>query len=710
MVQQPLRPKLRKIIVAACTNVLAALPCRSKAGKRHINHSVTSSVYQTDMADSNPITRIKKIFVPFGPEDALSERVRRTLVGTLYTQPTSLAMGALTGILSAGVVAIGSGHPLLYDAFIVLSIIVIARITAAYAMSPENSEDSTRKLEIFFEIGALTYAFVLGVVAALTLLFNIGTEWEVLMVANALCYGVAISARNAGRPNIALAQSALSILPVFSASLYIGTPALIVFAITIALLMPATAAITFNIFKVLRESIAAAETSALLADKMQVLARTDVVTGLANRAGLNHAMVETLMEAPDDRMLALFWLDLDRFKEVNDLLGHPVGDRVLCEIARRLRAASPVDATVARFGGDEFIIFGGVSSRSECEKLAGRLLDEIVRPVRIDGDRLQVKASIGIAILPDDGRDSDTLMQRADLALYHAKVNGRNQVCFYNAAMSRELMRRREIESELRTAISKDELSVFYQPILDLETGKIRAFEALVRWFHPQKGELTPDEFIPVAEETGVIVTLGNWITAQAAKACAGWPEDVTVAVNLSPLQLKAPGAALGILTALRDAGLHPSRLELEVTESLFLDDSQSTNNFIKELSDAGVRFALDDFGTGYSSLSYIHKYPFKKIKVDRSFVSGPNVGRKSDAIIRAVAELGANLEMEIVAEGLETIEQVQAVRDAGCTLGQGYYFSRAVPDYLASMLLTKERDAERATQDGGHNSQRAAG
>lgn len=654
------------------------------------------------MAKGDPIAKINGILAQFGPDDALSERVRRTLVRTLYTQPTSLAIGALTGIFSAGVVAVGSGEPSLYVGFIVLSIIAIARVSLAFSLSPDDTENSTRKLEILYEIGAFSYALVLGIVAAITLALDIGVEWEVLMVTNALCYGVAISARNAGRPSIALGQLTLSIMPVFLVSLYVGTFALITFAVTIALLLPAMASITFNIFKTLRESIAAAENSALLADKMQVLARTDVVTGLANRAGLNHAMVETLMDLPEDRMLALFWLDLDRFKEVNDLLGHPVGDRVLAEIARRLRAASPVDATVSRFGGDEFIIFGEVSNRHECEKLAGRLLDEIVRPVRIDGDRLQVQASMGISILPDDGIDSDTLMQRADLALYHAKVNGRNQVCFYDASMSRDLVRRREIEAELRSAIVKNELSIFFQPILDLETGKIRAFEALVRWFHPQKGELKPDEFIPVAEETGVIVTLGNWITAQAAKACAGWPEDVTIAVNLSPMQIKAPGAALGILTALRDAGLHPSRLELEVTESLFLDDNHSTNNFIEELSAAGVRFALDDFGTGYSSLSYIHKYPFKKIKVDRSFVSGPNVGRKSDAIIRAVAELGANLEMEIVAEGLETIEQVQAVREAGCTLGQGYYFSRAVPDYLAAMLLSQERDAERDAEPGG--------
>jgi EAL domain-containing protein (putative c-di-GMP-specific phosphodiesterase class I) len=259
--------------------------------------------------------------------------------------------------------------------------------------------------------------------------------------------------------------------------------------------------------------------------------------------------------------------------------------------------------------------------------------------------------------------------------------------------MTRDLVRRKEIEAELRLALQRNELSIYFQPIVDLATGRIRSFEALVRWFHAEKGELRPDEFIPVAEECGAIITLGNWITAQAAKAAAQWPEEVTIAVNLSPLQIKAPGAALGILTALREAGLPPHRLELEITETVLLDHSQNTENFMAELGAAGVRFALDDFGTGYSSLGYLHKYPFSKIKVDRSFVSGVNIGKKSDAIIRAVSGMGATLGMAIVAEGIETIEQVEAVREAGCTLGQGYYFSRAVPDYVAAMLLSQERE-----------------
>lgn len=643
------------------------------------------------MARFAPNVRFLRSLTRFRRNDALSERVQRTLVRTLYTQPTSLAIGAINGIVSTAITALVSGEEIFLWACMVLSVIAVARVVAALGLSPDDTDRSTRQLEVIYEVGAFTYALTLGSIAAMTLVLDVGAPLEVLMIANSTCYGVGICARNAGRPAIALGQLTLVMAPIFFASLYMATLPFIFLAINIALLIPAMASITMNVFKVLRDSIGSAETSGKLAEKMRKLARTDVVTGLANRAGLNHDLVEMLMKIDDDQVLALFWLDLDRFKEVNDLLGHPVGDRVLSEVAERLREVAPEGAAISRFGGDEFIMFCKVTDRMESERLASEIHAEIMRPVRIDGERLEIGASIGIALLPDDGVDADTLMQNADLALYHAKVNGRKQSCFYDETMSRNLARRREIEAELRAAIQKDELSIYFQPIVDLGTGRIKTFEALVRWFHPQKGELRPDEFIPVAEETGVIITLGNWITAQAAKAAAQWPENVTLAVNLSPMQIKAPGAALGIVNALREAGLDPARLELEVTESLFLDDNGSTEAFIEELSSIGVRFALDDFGTGYSSLGYIQKYPFSKIKVDRSFVSGPDVGKKTDAIIHAVAELGSKLEMDIVAEGLETIDQVRSVREAGCTLGQGYYFSRAVPDYLAAMLLAQE-------------------
>ena len=625
--------------------------------------------------------------------DELTERVRRKLVASLYTQPSSLAIGAINGICASGIAAYVSGSSILTAAAIVLSVIAVFRVGAAYGLSSDDDGQSTNLLEWTYEIGAFSYALALGLIAALGLLVAAPASVEVLLIANATCYGVGICARNAGRPTIALGQLFLTCAPIIVAALWIGTLSFYALVATMLLLFPAMASITMQIFRELRNSIREAERNAELAEKMRILARTDVVTGLSNRAGLNHDLIESLLAIPAGQNAALFWIDLDRFKEVNDLLGHAVGDRLLVEVGKRLRDSTPAGSVIARFGGDEFVVFCDVESRQDAERIASEVHAEIMRVIRIDGDRMEERASLGVAVLPDDGDDADKLMQSADLALYHAKANGRGQTCFFDESMTRDLIRRREIEAELRAAIQRDELSIFFQPIVDLATGKIRSFEALVRWFHPEKGELRPDEFIPVAEETGVIVTLGNWITAQAAKAAAQWPEDVTVAVNLSPLQIHAPGAVLGIRSALRDAGLPPHRLVLELTESVLLEESEATNYFIETLSNDGVKFALDDFGTGYSSLGYINKFPFSKIKVDRSFVSGPNVGRKTEAIIHAVAEMGSRLEMDIVAEGLETIEQVKAVRDAGCTLGQGYYFSRAVPDYLAAMLLAQEGD-----------------
>jgi diguanylate cyclase (GGDEF)-like protein len=635
---------------------------------------------------------LSEIFKGYFGGDDRDERVRRKLVETLYTQPTSLAAGAFAGVACTGTAIAMSDSTAIAVVGSALIVTAVARVVMAVWLARDTRRRDARSLEIVYEIGAFSYAFLAGLVAALAIYTDATGPIQTLAVTYALVYGVGISARNAGRPMIAVGQLLLSALPIMAVGPLTSEPVFYVLSGTMVFVIFGVMSITFNVFRTLREQIIAADASAQMADKMRHLARTDVVTGLTNRAGLNNDAAEMLMRLPADQKLAMFWIDLDRFKEINDTLGHTVGDKVLSEVANRLRAAAPEGATISRFGGDEFIIVAEVGDRSESERLARGLVDEISRPARVDGHRIDTAASMGVALLPDDGPDMDALMQGADLALYHAKVGGKNQVCFFDTSMTRELVRKKEIEAELRAAIQRDELSIFFQPIVDLETGRIRTFEALVRWFHPEKGELRPDEFIPVAEDTGVIITLGNWITAQAAKAAAGWPEDVTIAVNLSPVQIRAPGAALGILAALKDAGLDPHRLELEVTESLFLDDDDNTARFIEDLAAEGVRFALDDFGTGYSSLGYINKFPFKKIKVDRSFVSGPNIGKKSDAIIRAVAEMGATLGMDIVAEGLETIEQVQVVRNAGCTLGQGYYFSRAVPDYLAAMLLSQER------------------
>ena len=638
------------------------------------------------------VRAIQSLWARWFTENTVDNRVRKTLVDTLYARPSSLVIGAAIGVAVSTVAAIELRDPLIICLAIVHVAVSFVRIGMGIILPRWDNIDPHR-MEVAYEVGAFAFAFMTGLIAAVVIYRGSAYEVQLMLVANAAVYGVGIAARNAGRPTIAIGQLCLSLFPVIGACMLAGDLPMLMTALSLLLAIPAMISIIKDVFAVLTRSIVAAETSRRLADKMEKLARTDVVTDLLNRAGLDHHLTERLLEVEPDRKLTILWLDLDRFKFVNDTLGHQIGDMVLAGVARRLRATAPVDATIARFGGDEFIVAFDSEDTGQVERIAQDVLEALTEPYRMRGERIEIGASIGIAMLPDDAGDLDLLMQSADLALYHAKVNGRNQVSFYHPSMNRDLVWRREIEAELRQALQRDELSIFFQPIVDLESGKIRTFEALVRWFHPEKGEMKPEEFITVAEESGAIVPLGNWITAQAARVAAHWPEDVTLAVNLSPLQIRAPGAAAGILGAIREAGLDPKRLELEITETVLLDDDHTTGAFMAELHAAGVRFALDDFGTGYSSLGYLHKYPFGKIKVDRSFVSGSLVGKKSDAIIRAVTEIGATLEMEIVAEGLETVDQVHSVREAGCTLGQGFYFSRAVPDYLATMLLARERD-----------------
>ncbi len=607
---------------------------------------------------------------------------------SLHRKPAALAVGAITNLSGTAALVYLAQSTALTLLFVIL--FLIATILAVLNRILRRSQESslTPYIDRAYHVMALAYSAVLGVIAAVTLLSDLAATLKIVMTANALCFGVGICARNAGRPSLAIGELALVSLPIAVVSVASGDPALVVLACNIVMLGVAMVLVTLDVNAVLRRSIGQTRDSEVHADRMRVLARTDAVTALMNRAGLNQNLMDRMTALQDGENLALFWIDLDRFKEVNDLFGHPVGDRVLQLTAERLRDAVPSHASVARFGGDEFIVLCRVEDNADAVRISSELHAQLMQPMQVQGERLEVGASIGIAVMPDDGQDADTLMQNADLALYEAKSNGRKNTCFYVEAMSRDLVYRREIEAELRAAIVNDELSLFYQPIVDLETGRVRAVEALVRWFHPEKGELLPDEFIPLAEETGVILTLGNWITARAARDAMQWPADIMVSVNLSPLQIRAPGASLGVLNALRSAGLPAERLEVEVTESLFLTDHAATEAFITDLTEAGVQFALDDFGTGYSSLGYIHKYPFTKIKVDRSFISGPDINVKSNAIIWAVAELGSKLGMEIVAEGIETAEQVARVQAAGCTMGQGYHFSRPVPPYLINTLI----------------------
>jgi diguanylate cyclase (GGDEF)-like protein len=408
------------------------------------------------------------------------------------------------------------------------------------------------------------------------------------------------------------------------------------------------------------------------------MAQHDALTDLPNRALFRERMTAGLAQVEmQGTAMAVLCIDLDNFKTVNDRLGHAIGDQLLRWVADRLRECVGPDDTVARLGGDEFAVLQCGLQPQSAERLARRLVDIIGRPPLFDNQLVHSGISVGVAIAPLDGLDADHLMKSADLALYRAKANGRNGYEFFRSEMEQHARLRHSLETDLRGALEAGEFHLAYQPQLRLETGELTGFEALLRWTSAKRGPIGPAEFIPVAEETGLIVPLGEWVLRTACAEAAKWPDQIRIAVNLSPMQFRARGLASMITSALAATSLAPHRLELEVTESALLEDDAATIAILHQLRALGIRVSMDDFGVGYSSLSYLRKFPFDKIKIDRSFVGTLGESSESKAIVRTIASLGENLGMETTAEGIETAEQLDLVRQAGCTEAQGYYFSR---------------------------------
>jgi diguanylate cyclase (GGDEF)-like protein len=379
--------------------------------------------------------------------------------------------------------------------------------------------------------------------------------------------------------------------------------------------------------------------------------------------------------------VAVLWLDLDHFKEVNDTFGHPTGDALLKQVAARLRAGLKEEDLVARLGGDEFAIVQSIATPEDAAVLATSILASIAKPYDLDGQQVEIGTSIGIAVSPHDGHDADRFLKSADLALYGAKTDGRGSYRFFEPVMNTLMHARRELEKDLRKALRNGEFEIEYQPVIDLGNDRVGGCEALLRWNHPERGRISPATFIPIAEATGLIVQIGEWVLRAACAEAATWPSDVRVAVNLSAIQLKSRGLMQAVVGALAAAGLAAQRLELEITESVLLNDSEATRAILRQLHDLGVRIALDDFGTGYSSLSYLRSFPFDKIKIDRIFIADlSNDSHHARAILRAVVQLGNSLGMTTTAEGVETDEQLSIVRQEGCTEVQGYIFSKPKP------------------------------
>jgi diguanylate cyclase (GGDEF)-like protein len=423
--------------------------------------------------------------------------------------------------------------------------------------------------------------------------------------------------------------------------------------------------------------------------RIQHLARHDPLTDLPNRSSFREQMERAVAGIGRGDTVAVLCVDLDHFKGVNDTLGHSLGDAVLELVAERLRACVRETDIVARLGGDEFAVLQKSSPLLEdAARLARRIVAAIAEPFDIQGHHILIGASVGIAVAPADGRDAGTLMQNADLALYRAKGEGRGAYHFFEPGMEAAVQERRAIEVGLRLALSRNELRLVYQPLLSLHENRITGMEALLRWDHPERGTIPPQEFVPVAEETGLIIPIGEWVLREACAIAASWPDDVTVAVNLSPVQFKNHNLIHHVTKALADSGLSSRRLELEITESLLLSDSDLTIKILHQLRKLGIGISMDDFGTGYSSLSHLRSFPFDKIKIDRSFVHELTSRSDSAAIVKAVIGLGRSLGIATTAEGVETEAQLEMMRQQGCSEVQGFLFSPPLPAMAVSRLL----------------------
>ena len=618
--------------------------------------------------------------------------IRVALTETLYASPTSLGIGALAGFLLSIAVASQAHDPVLTGCAAIISLIAVARTISAtifYRHLQKHRARKHRVWELAYEVGAWAYAAMLGILALMSLLRSDDPMVHILPVALATGYAAGIAGRNAGRVQIAIGQTCLALLPTALGLWIEGHIGYQMLAVVLVAMVIGMAEITRTTHNIVVEALRGKQEKSRLAVKFERLARFDSLTGVENRMAMQMRLGELFAaNRKSHDALAILWMDLDRFKEINDSLGHMIGDALLRTVVQRLLVTLDGRGHVARFGGDEFVILCPDTDRVTAHQIADEIITSISKGVEVGTNMLAITASIGIAVGPQDGRDADELMQNADMALYDAKAHGRNRAISFTWSMKERMHRIHEIETGLRRAIENDELQLYFQPIFAIESGRIAICEALLRWNHPGLGAIVPSEFIPVAESIHMIEPITEWVLKRACMIAREWPDDIRVAINISPASLKSGSLPRTVIGALMESGLPARRLELEVTESIFLDDNRYAHQMLRELQQIGLRLVLDDFGTGYSSLSYLRDYRFDGIKIDRSFMSSVATSREDQAIVSAVRLLARELDMEIVAEGIENVEQLNYAREAGVENVQGYLMSAAQsPAVITDMI-----------------------
>jgi diguanylate cyclase (GGDEF)-like protein len=610
------------------------------------------------------------------------------LVRALYSTPKSIFVATIAAVAIIGIAGELSGD-YVYDLLLTGFLIVGGARTYLVWLFRRTQHDSSdaaaiKHWELRALLGAWAFAFLVGLTGAYTVIAHPNADVEILLSCCVMGYIAGISSRNASRPIVSIGQISLTCMPFLIALLARADVVHSVLAIFIGVLYLSTVLICRSVF----DNIVSRQDAF---KKIEIIAHRDALTDLWNRMAFLQLLEQQLRTITETRnLIALISIDLDNFKDINDTLGHPVGDMILKEAANRIKSAVRPADEVARIGGDEFLVMLVGTDALEVDATARRILAMLSNPFMVNLTYHSCGASVGYAIAPTDGSTFDALFRNADLALYEAKKRGRAQVVCFTKAIAQSYEHRISLEHDLQLALSNGELELVYQPVVDPRSGRAICCEALLRWRHPKHGMISPAEFIPIAEATGLIVPIGTWVLATACTEATRWAPDIKVAVNLSPVQFKRGRELVDtVMTTLRSVGLAPSRLDLEVTESVLIEDSTTTRVILEELRSKNVGVSLDDFGTGFASLAYLNDFPFSKIKIDRKFSQNIDQSARTSAIIRGIAKTTRDLGIELVAEGVETENQLEHIRSIGINAVQGFLFSKPLPAHKLRKLIS---------------------